>query len=154
MKNQVAVALILKDNCDMLLLQRKATASRFPSIWEFPGGKVDTSCDKTVADTLAREVKEETSLDVLFATKIQMMPYEFKFADNQTMQCVLHFFLVAPEAWQGDPRPNLREHDNLKWHNYFAIDSINILPTNWQLLRSFDWFFRGMRDNQQMTISL
>lgn len=53
-------ALILKDN-KVLLIKRKGKP--FKGMWAFPGGYIEF--DETVEETVKREVKEETGLDVL-----------------------------------------------------------------------------------------
>ncbi|KIW35360.1 uncharacterized protein PV07_02059 [Cladophialophora immunda] len=46
-----------------LLLKRAAHESYFPNVFELPSGKVDPG-DATLGHALAREVEEETGLDV------------------------------------------------------------------------------------------
>jgi 8-oxo-dGTP diphosphatase len=45
-----------------LLVKRSNDEQNFPGLWAFPGGKVEIG--ETVVDTLRREIKEETNLDI------------------------------------------------------------------------------------------
>jgi mutator protein MutT len=45
-----------------LLIKRLAFEKNFPSLWAFPGGKVEEG--ETAVDTIRREVKEETNLEL------------------------------------------------------------------------------------------
>ncbi len=48
---------------EVLLLRRKLDESYYPGVFVLPRGKVDDG-DRTVEDAIAREVKEESNLDV------------------------------------------------------------------------------------------
>jgi len=52
---------------DKILLIKRATVP-FKGFWALPGGRVDPG--ETVEQTIAREVKEETGLDVAIVSKI------------------------------------------------------------------------------------
>src|SRR5437016_4912572 len=45
-----------------LLIRRSESERNFPGLWAFPGGKVEA--DETVIDTIQREVREETMLEL------------------------------------------------------------------------------------------
>ena len=47
----------------VLLLRRPQESKHFPGLWEFPGGKPDLN--ENFAETLRREVLEETGLEVV-----------------------------------------------------------------------------------------
>jgi 8-oxo-dGTP diphosphatase len=46
----------------ILLLQRSARATHFPSAWELPGGRPETGED--IETALRREIREETGLEI------------------------------------------------------------------------------------------
>lgn len=57
----VACALILDDNQNVLVAQRSAVM-RLPMQWEFPGGKIEVG--ETAEECLIREIKEELGVTV------------------------------------------------------------------------------------------
>jgi len=58
----LTVTFLIEFKNKFLLISRAKNASNFPSLWAFPGGKVEF--EETVIDTIKREVKEETGLDL------------------------------------------------------------------------------------------
>ncbi|KAH7121207.1 NUDIX hydrolase domain-like protein [Dendryphion nanum] len=61
-------AVIFNAEGKMLLVQRAKEEHAFPNCWEIPGGKVDDD-DESILHAVAREVKEETGLDVTRVTR-------------------------------------------------------------------------------------
>ncbi len=55
-------AIVIKDNKDVLLIQRSPKSTAYPGWWALPGGKVETG--ERLKDAIVREVKEETGLDI------------------------------------------------------------------------------------------
>jgi len=58
----VSVTFIIEFKSKFLLVCRGSKEDNFPSLWAFPGGKVEA--DETIIDTIRREVKEETNLSL------------------------------------------------------------------------------------------
>lgn len=56
------VTCTIHNNDKFLVIRRHDKAKKFGGLWAFPGGKVEIG--ETVAGALAREVKEETNLDI------------------------------------------------------------------------------------------
>lgn len=55
-------ALIRDESGRILLIRRSADSRWWPNLWELPGGKPDPG--ETFAQTLIREVREETGLEI------------------------------------------------------------------------------------------
>ncbi|KAF2019360.1 hypothetical protein BU24DRAFT_459042 [Aaosphaeria arxii CBS 175.79] len=67
---------VFNDKDQLLLVQRAKEELAFANFWEIPGGKVDDT-DETILHAVAREVKEETGLDVTrFVRKIGEFGWE------------------------------------------------------------------------------
>ncbi len=56
------VSFVIEYNDKFLLVSRSPEEENYPSIWAFPGGKVEVG--ETVVDALKREIKEETGLEI------------------------------------------------------------------------------------------
>ena len=57
----ISVRAIIKKNNKYLLIQRSSNSNRFAGFWQFVGGKTD---EMNPVQSLKREVKEETNLDI------------------------------------------------------------------------------------------
>jgi ADP-ribose pyrophosphatase YjhB (NUDIX family) len=67
----VGVGAIIKDNQDRtLLLQRSGISNNRIGTWDLPGGTVEYG--QTLEQTLVREVKEETGLDIRVKEQVRM----------------------------------------------------------------------------------
>ncbi len=71
--------------------------------WEFPGGKVETG--ETVAQALARELKEEVAIDVLACQPLMVINHVYRDGEAEKSVC-LEVFLVdnftgVPSAQEG-----------------------------------------------------
>ena len=102
---EVALALIRRG--ERWFLQRRHPENPvLPGLWEFPGGKVEDG--ETLAEALARELREETRLDLRKARPCPVLSGTTR----------LHPFFVEAE---GDPRTELA------W-GWFTIEEIRRLP--------------------------
>ena len=102
---EVALALIRRG--ERWFLQRRHPGNPvLPGLWEFPGGKVEEG--ETLAEALARELREETRLDLRKARPCPVLAGTTR----------LHPFFVEAE---GDPRTELA------W-GWFTIEEMRKLP--------------------------
>ena len=63
-----AVVVVHNSNGDVLLLKRSKSSHFAPEKWGFPGGKIEKG--ETPQEAAIRETMEETSLQILKATKL------------------------------------------------------------------------------------
>ena len=86
--------------------------------WEFPGGKVEK--DETVAQALARELKEEIAIDVLTCMPLTMINHTYVEKSGADKQVCLDVFLV--DNYIGEP--TAQEGQGQGW---FFLDDLKAL---------------------------
>lgn len=93
-------------NLSLLLLQRASHESAFPDAWELPGGHVED--DESVAQAVAREVLEETSLVVSrIIGEVEPMSWTSTHFNVQLNYVVM--------VQGGAVKLNPEEHSNYRW---------------------------------------
>jgi len=67
--------------------------------WEFPGGKVEK--DETIAQTLARELKEEVNIEVLSCQPLIIINHDYGDKKVRLEVFVVDNFIGEPNAQEG-----------------------------------------------------
>lgn len=101
----VGVCSIIEKEKKVLLLQRSRDDNYYPSMWDFPGGKLNENED--VIDGLKREVKEETGLEI-----------EVQFPIDVSSKIFTKIHLVLITFISGFKLGKVKlseEHQNYKW---------------------------------------
>ena len=109
-----AVALI--DVEDRILISQRPQHKSMGGLWEFPGGKIETS--ETPENALIRELKEELDIDV---SESCLAPLTFASHCYDNFHLVM--FLYVCRVWNGIPTP--KEKQKIKW---VAPSKINEYP--------------------------
>ena len=99
-----AVALI--DVEDRILISQRPQQKSMGGLWEFPGGKIETS--ETPENALIRELKEELDIDV---SESCLAPLTFASHCYDNFHLVM--FLYVCRVWNGVPIP--KEKQKIKW---------------------------------------
>ena len=107
----VAVGVIYRDR--EFFLTKRAVNVHQGGKWEFPGGKVESG--ETVAQALARELKEEVAIDVLACQPLIVIEHDY--GDKKVM---LDVFLVDNFAGE----PNALEGQEQAW---FSLTDLTVL---------------------------
>ena len=107
----VAVGVIYRDR--EFFLTKRAVNVHQGGKWEFPGGKVESG--ETVAQALARELKEEVAIDVLACQPLIVIEHDY--GDKKVM---LDVFLVDNFAGE----PNALEGQEQDW---FSLTDLTVL---------------------------
>jgi len=98
------VRAVIVNNEKEILLQHRADNT----LWGLPGGAVDL--DETAYEALVREVKEETSLDVIQAEPMALysgVKQRFSYPNGDRVQCFAIAFIVS--QWKGQPQADGEE---------------------------------------------
>lgn len=112
----VLAAVIMKDN-KVLILQRSKDEDVYPNIWELPSGKKEPleKCE----DSLLREVKEETGLNVKIIIPFSVFNYQIKRRGEIRDSTQINFLAKVKG------KDNLKlssEHQSFAWINKNEID--------------------------------
>ncbi|WP_409308162.1 8-oxo-dGTP diphosphatase MutT [Pectobacterium sp. B1J-3] len=124
-QRQLSVAVgIIRNAEQQFFIARRPGGVHMAGMWEFPGGKVEPG--ETPEEALARELREETGIEVQSAT----------FLDKKTFSTTervitLHFFLV--EQWQGEPYG--REGQASRWLTVNELEEDEFPPANAEMIR-------------------
>ncbi|MBU2870209.1 8-oxo-dGTP diphosphatase MutT [Colwellia sp. E2M01] len=94
--------------------------------WEFPGGKVEI--DETVAQALARELKEEVAIDVLSCQPLIKIEHTYlaKNKDKDDKHVCLDVYLV--DNFLGEP--SAQEGQGEGWFTLAQFDSLEFPEAN------------------------
>jgi 8-oxo-dGTP diphosphatase len=95
---------IIQNEDKFLILKRSKSAKGYPGHWDFAGGKLEHSENHKVA--LAREVKEETSIDILVEES------NFVYVENE--KAFAYIILFNCEKNSGEIKIS-NEHTEFKW---------------------------------------
>ena len=114
----VTAGIIWKDG-KFLITQRKSYDPIFPSLWEFPGEKIE-ECE-TATECLARELKEELDIEVIVKEQVFVNEHEYP-----TKIIRLHFFNV--DYKEGEIK--LNDHDNALWIRRGKIGDYDFAPAD------------------------
>lgn len=113
----VVGAVILRDG-DVLCVQRGPHGS-LPGLWEFPGGKIESS--ESPREALQREIDEELLCEVEVGDEVVTTRYEYDFA-----VIILTTFFCTLKT--GTPR--LTEHSAEKWLKPDQLNSLEWAPAD------------------------
>jgi 8-oxo-dGTP diphosphatase len=124
----VATALIVRDH-KLLLTKRRDHRPEFNNRWEFPGGVVDNG--ENTADTVVREAKEETGLNVKIIAPIPQI-YS-KLEAKYSYQVFLINYLCRASSG-----PVVLADNEICEYGWFTLTEavkLNFLPLNTQILK-------------------
>lgn len=99
---QVAVGVITRldyEDQREFFLTKRADDVHQGGKWEFPGGKVDAG--ESIAQTLARELKEEVAIDVLSCQPLTVITHDYGDKRVSLEVFVVEHFLNEPKAQEG-----------------------------------------------------
>ena len=108
-------AIIINSKNEVLLLKRSASSRTEPGYWSRPGGEVEYG--ETVEEAVAREVKEETGIEVKV---IRFLEITQNINKNENKHWIALGFLA--EHVSGVPiNAEPAKHDEVKWFPLNAL---------------------------------
>ncbi len=117
---EVVAAIIRKD--DKIFATQRGYGP-WKDWWEFPGGKMEAG--ETPEEALKREIREELSADISVGKLLHTVEWDYP-DFHLTMHCFL-CSLVGENL-------HLNEHEAARWLDRAALDSVQWLPADIQLL--------------------
>ncbi len=125
MKHIEVVAGIIKDGDKIFATQRGY--GDFKDGWEFPGGKMEPG--ETCEQALARELKEELTIDVNVGKFLCTVDYDYP-TFHLTMHC-FYCSVVGGEL-------TLLEHEAAKWLKMTELHSVDWLPADVEVVSALE----------------
>ena len=116
---EVVGAAIMRDG-KLFATQCASKKPEIPFQWEFPGGKIEKG--ETAEAAIARELKEELSIDVQVQKSITTVNYQYPHF-HMTMQ----IFLCTLDEQQ---EPKLNEHLSARWITPAELYELNWAPAD------------------------
>ena len=112
MKSIEVVAAIIQEK-DYFLATKRGYGE-FKGLWEFPGGKINST--ESNEDALVREIKEELNCDIQIDKYLLTIEYDYP-SFHLIMHCYLGKLLSSF---------TLLEHDDYQW-----LDKSSLMDVNW-----------------------
>ncbi|MBR3279820.1 MAG: (deoxy)nucleoside triphosphate pyrophosphohydrolase [Lachnospiraceae bacterium] len=94
--------------------------------WEFPGGKVEPG--ESAREALVREIREELAADITAGELLTTVEYDYP-EFHLSMDC----FWAELTSGSG---MKLLEHEAAKWLDLSAIDSVDWLPADLEVVKA------------------
>ena len=121
MKSIEVVAAIILEDKNVLVTQRGY--GEFEGLWEFPGGKIETS--ESHYEALVREIKEELLIDITVDKYLCTVQYDYP-NFHLTMHCYI-CSIVSGEI-------KLLEHKSACWLSPDNLHSVSWLPADVEVI--------------------
>ena len=123
MKTVEVVAAIIEEEGRVLATQRGY--GEFAGGWEFPGGKIEPG--ETPQDALVREIHEELEAHIAVGDLLDVVDYDY-----DTFHLHMRCYLCHVSSGQLE----LHEHSAARWLDASALDSVEWLPADIQLIEA------------------
>lgn len=114
----VVAAVIQNEDGKVLIAQRNLKKAQ-GGLWEFPGGKIETS--ETKEEAIVREIKEEMDLDIEAGDVIDQKIFNYPEKDIN---------LIAINCKQVHGAIRLNEHEDAKWVSKDELKDFNFAPAD------------------------
>ncbi|PIZ50758.1 hypothetical protein COY27_06100 [Candidatus Woesearchaeota archaeon CG_4_10_14_0_2_um_filter_33_13] len=118
MKTINVVKIVVKNQDKYLLIKRSVLSKFFPSLWDFPGGKIEPK--ETAEHCAVRETKEETGLTIILDKII--------IQDNHLESKVnISYTIFSIKGYDGKVKLS-EDHFKFSWLTKEQIISLDLTP--------------------------
>ncbi len=125
----VLAAVIVKGN-KVLILQRSKNEDVFPNMWELPSGKKEPL--EECKNSLRREVKEETGLEIKIIMPFFVFNYQIEKSDEIRDSTQINFLAKI----KGNQKIKLSpEHQNFAWVSKKELHKYNLSKETKQVIK-------------------
>ena len=127
----VAVGVIVANNehqQPQYFLTKRLKESHQGDKWEFPGGKVENN--ETVAQALARELKEEIAIEVLSCIPLTVVEHTYHGKNGSDVTVCLEVFVV--DNYNGEP--SAQEGQGQGWFSLNELKELDFPAANQEII--------------------
>ena len=114
---------IIHYNGKILVAQRRHDKS-LGNLWEFPGGKIEPG--ETCEQTLAREIREEFSIDIKVGEYLFEHTYEYP-------DFTLKMYVYAAD-WDGNGKIEICDHEQYRFVHTDEMDSLEFAAADYPVI--------------------
>lgn len=118
---KIVLAGVITRNGKILILQRNKNEGIYPNMWELPSGKKESL--ESSEDSLRREVKEETGLNIEVIMPFSVFDYQIKKQDEIRDSIQINFLVKPADDSEVKLSP---EHQASAWIKKNEIDKYNL----------------------------
>lgn len=123
MKHIEVVAAIIHDDEGRIFVTQRGYGD-FKDYWEFPGGKMEEG--EKPDDALKREIWEELETRIAVERLVETVEWDYP-----QFHLTMHCYLCHVESGHLE----LKEHEAARWLTTDALESVEWLPADWDLVR-------------------
>jgi len=123
MKHIEVVAAIIHDDEGRIFATQRGYGD-FKDYWEFPGGKMEEG--EKPDDALKREIWEELETRIAVERLVETVEWDYP-----QFHLTMHCYLCHVESGHLE----LKEHEAARWLTTDALESVEWLPADWDLVR-------------------
>lgn len=123
MKHIEVVAAIIHDDEGRIFATQRGYGD-FKDYWEFPGGKIEEG--EKPDDALKREIWEELETRIAVERLVETVEWDYP-----QFHLTMHCYLCHVESGHLE----LKEHEAARWLTTDALESVEWLPADWDLVR-------------------
>ena len=121
---QIGVA-VIRDDRDLILIDRRLAKGLLGGFWEFPGGKIEGN--ETVQECIKREVLEEIGIEI--AVDSHLITIDHTYSHFRVNLQVYNCRYLSGEA-------RAIECEEIRWVTIEELDNYTFPPANQEIIRA------------------